>query len=193
MLVASASIAALTPGTTFTYQLSSGPLAVEIHQNVNPDWYARSYMSADCSGSQNYRLGEDGDVLWGGSGWMCKTWVDPDFFTLTPPVLFLDLPLTIGKQWQSQTTVDDGYGSFEATIYGSVTGAETVSTPAGTFDTMMVQLIVLDGPWFTRQWTYKLHRQLGPVIDEGGELVAWTGVVSSDESTWGDVKALYAR
>ncbi|MBK7703025.1 MAG: hypothetical protein IPI34_09135 [bacterium] len=124
---------------------------------------------------------------------MCKSWVDPDFFTLTPPVLFLDLPLTVGKQWQSQTTVDYGYGSFAATLHCSVTGTETVTTPAGDFETMVMQMITFDGPWFLRQWTYKLHRQLGPVIDEGGELVAWTGVVSSDESTWGEVKALYAR
>ncbi|MBK6900239.1 MAG: hypothetical protein IPH09_13620 [bacterium] len=183
----------LTPGTTFTYQWSDGPLNVEILQNSNPAWFSRSYTSAECAGSGTYRLNDDGDVLWGGSVWSCKSWVDPDFFTLTPPVLFLDLPLTVGKQWQSQTTVDYGYGSFAATLHCSVTGTETVTTPAGDFETMVMQMITFDGPWFLRQWTYKLHRQLGPVIDEGGELVAWTGVVSSDESTWGEVKALYAR
>jgi len=181
----------LIPGASFTYQ--DPAWQVEIQQYVGQDWYVRSYASADCSGSGAYRLSDDGDVLWGGSGWVCESWVDPDFYTLTPPVLFLDLPLEVGKSWQSQTTVDYGYGSFSATLHCSVTGTETVTTPAGDFETMVMQMITFDGPWFLRHWTYKLHRQLGPVIDEGGELVAWTGVVPADKSTWGEVKALYAR
>ncbi len=191
--VAAADYWPLTPGATFTYQWSEGPLNVEILQNSNPAWISRRYTSAQCSGSGVYRLNDDGDVLWGGSGWVCKFWVDPDYFAFTPPVLFLDLPLTVGKQWQSQTTVDDGYGTFGATILSSVSGTETVTTPAGTFDTVVVQMIVIDGPWFLRQWTYKLHRQLGPVIDEGGELIDWTGVVANESATWGEVKALYGR
>ncbi|MBK9302524.1 MAG: hypothetical protein IPM94_01095 [bacterium] len=43
------------------------------------------------------------------------------------------------------------------------------------------------------QWTYHLHRNLGPVIDGRRTAAGWTGVVGAEAATWGEIKALYAR
>ena len=114
----------------------------------------------------------------------------------SPSPVFLDLPLTVGKQWQCETlAINIYYGqvfhTYPATFTFTVTGAETISTPAGNFETLELEVWgVFTGPQpaaMTRSVynVYHLHRNLGPV-DEGGYLLTgWTGVVATDERDLG--------
>jgi hypothetical protein len=175
----------LTPGTTFTYQDPAWNVDI---QEMGPGWFVRNRTSEACSGQDFYRLSEDGDVLWCGYNRICESWVDPSSVEFDPPVLFLDLPLTMYKSWTSQASIG-GIAHPESVIYYFiVNGQESVTTPAGTFDTIRIQYF---GSGLSVQTLY-LHRQLGPVLDvNGSRLSGWTGVVENDLATWGEVKALY--
>ncbi len=177
----------LTPGATFTYQ--DPAWSVDI-QEMGPDWFVRNRNSEGCSHQDIYRLSEAGDVLWCGYNRSCESWVDPTSVEFDPPILFLDLPLTMFKSWTSRSSIGGAARPDSVIYYFIVNGQESVTTPAGTFDTMRLQYF---GSGLSVQTLY-LHRQLGPVLDaDGSRLTGWTGVVATDEATWGEVKALYAR
>ena len=75
------------------------------------------------------------------------------------------------------------------TLSGYVAGPTTITVPAGTFDVIAVAM----------EYTYRLqvasnrrvilyfHRQLGPV----NGLVSWEGIVATDHTSWGSLKALF--
>ena len=183
----------LTPGATFTYQYGTGtPFTDEIVINTTDPrfsgWFRRERtMSGYVRAWEYYLDGDGGDVLWG--GYTTIGGIDPDQKYFDPPVLLIKQPMTPGMYWQNPTTVDYMYGTHPATYWCWVYSGGTVSTPAGVFET--VALRVTDGPAMPVR-TYYLHRELGPVvIGSGFLLTGWTGVVSSDEATWGEVKALY--
>lgn len=176
-----------TPGATFTYQ--DPARSVDI-QELGPDWFVRNRSSEECSHQDFYRLSEAGDVLWCGYNRSCESWVDPVSVEFDPPILFLDLPLTMSKTWTSRASIGGAARQDSVIFYFVVNGQESVTTPAGTFDTMRLQYF---GSGLSVQTLY-LHRQLGPVLDaDGSRLTGWTGVVAADAATWGEVKALYGR
>jgi hypothetical protein len=186
----------LTPGASFIYQGSGEAVTADILINTFPGrclgWFDRRVTAPGYGylGHDYYLNGAGGDILWGGHFSFGEGDIDPNEYYYSPPVVLVDPPLTVGKQWQTQTTVDYIYGSYPATFICTVTGAETVTTPAGDFETLVLQ--VFEMPRCSID-TYYLHRQLGPVDEGGCLLTGWTGVVANDRATWGEVKALYGR
>ncbi len=199
----------LTPGATFEYASSTGSCSVDLQVGSIPDWFygwicRRTHLYTDWV-SDFYSTDANGDVLWGGYA-ITVGGEYPDFenWMFSPPLVFLDLPLAVGKQWQCETQAMYVYAehvvaTYPATFHFTVTGAETISTPAGDFETLVLEVLGvftgLQPATMTRSinHVYHLHRNLGPV-DEGSYLLTgWTGVVATDEATWGEVKALYAR
>jgi len=185
----------LTPGATFTYQYGTGtPFTDEIVINTTeprfPGWSRRESTTSGYVRAWEYYLdGDGGDVLWG--GYTTIGGIDPDQKYFDPPVLFIKQPMTPGMYWQNQTTVDYMYGTYPATYWCWVSSGGTVSTPAGDFET--VKLTVSDGMFIPFR-TYHLCRDLGPVVINNRYLLTdWTGIVSNENATWGEVKALYNR
>ena len=122
---------------------------------------------------------------------MCSGWIDPDGFTLDPPLTLVDLPLTPGKTWAQ--TVDlipmYGTGGQSAWVQGEVLGPRRVTVTAGTFDVVAVQLQMgsLDPMFPIRTVTLLLQSSLGDVTG----LISWEGVVPNEPATWSGLKSLY--
>jgi hypothetical protein len=131
-----------------------------------------------------------------------------------PPRPLFDFPLTTGKTWSYSGTVleyESGVLISETPATGSweVLGTETVTVPAGTFDTIVVQEVFEEeGPvrrpisWpFQRLGASKAPMQ--PVIHRIAAGVGWVTIpddfmlesysvpVARSTDSWGAIKALY--
>jgi len=127
-------------------------------------------------------IGEDGDVYLAG---LLHAGDDYSFWDCySEPVLFLDLPLEVGKTWTDATA--------DAVISAEVTGESQVVTPAGEFNCLVVSHMVMDfGNYIPFNRTFWLNPQLGPVKIGGAELVSYSGIVAAESIAWGAVKALF--
>ena len=129
--------------------------------------------------------------------------IDPHYdWHYDPDVLFLDLPLTVGKTW-STVTEACGYGCCDVTFDYEVTSQENVTVPAGTFTAMMVSET---NDWYcgNHQNTWYLDQTIGPVMIEiidpsyglGGvyKLVSISGPIGPvpvQPTSWGRIKSMY--
>lgn len=197
----------LAPGATFEYASSTGSCSVDLLVGTVPDWFygwiCRRTQTYSGWVSDYFMTDANGDILWGGYN-ITSGGEYPDFehWMFSPSPVFLDLPLAVGKQWQCETLAMYVYAehvvvTYPATFRFTVTGAETISTPAGDFETLVLEVLGMftgTQPAATSRsinHVYHLHRNLGPV-DEGSYLLTgWTGVVANDAATWGEVKALF--
>ena len=143
-----------------------------------------------CQTWQSFSIDENGDLFLESDSNYCQGAIDPDYmWTFSPPVLFLDLPLEVGKSWTSLSTAY-GYGESFAANSAEVLSEETVVVPAGTFKTLVVDMLCFAAG--DHSGRYYLNRQVGPVILSGGyKLVSVEGIVPASQSTWGSLKSLY--
>jgi len=138
-----------------------------------------------CTEWRHYAIGADGDVGLAEVMVMCQGWIDPDGYTLDPPLTLVDLPLGAGKTWSQIVDLHPMYGTDvqSAWIQGTVLGPTQATVPAGTFDVVAVQLEMgSTNPLLPiRTVTVLLQANLGDVTG----LVSWQGVVSAEPSSWG--------
>lgn len=182
-----------TPGSTFQYVNPSGELLdVEIRETYEAGQTVRHgvWKTAwgGCWSSETMFTDEVGAVYLVRGDHMCAGGVDPDWINYAPSLKLLDRPLEPQKPTLQIIEIN---GTPEYVLI-EVSGPVTLTTPAGTFETMMVDVNPMFGaPYLGR--TYWLHRNLGPVKIEPGEweLVGWTGVVANHEVTWSDVKTMF--
>lgn len=144
--------------------------------------YTQAYGDHTASRFSAFHTTAGGDIALTGR-WSWETGgLDPDVRYFDPPLLFLDLPLEVGKQWFS--------GSGGAILIGLVTGESTVVTPAGTYDVFVVELDdVFDHTELGG--TYYLERSIGPVKYMSHGLSYFNGTVGTASLTWGGLKAMY--
>lgn len=129
-------------------------------------------------------VGEDGDIYLAGLVHASYDYWFWDCFS--EPVLFLDLPLEVGKTWSG--------ASADAVVSAEVTGESQITTPAGEFSCFVVSHMIMDRNYlvpFNR--TFWLNAQLGPVKIGDAELVSYDGIVPSETVTWGSVKSLFGE
>ena len=113
-----------------------------------------------------------------------------DSFHFDPPVLYLDVPLSVGKAWSTTTATPSG----AVTYTGRVVEVRSVTVPAGTFGKCTVVARFSDEIYYAveffadgvglveRAW----H---DPFRDE--RLVSLPGPVTVVSSTWSGVRLLY--
>jgi hypothetical protein len=141
---------------------------------------------------------EADDVYMVKHGYLWDPWAMPNIWTYEPPVLFLDLPLTVGKSWSwsGRRLLGGSLPDGDYTVEFTVTDEREVTVPAGTFSVLVVQILVIDpeyywgNPFDLPKMLY-LHHDLGPVEWSGYRLEAWTGIVPTENRTWSSVKELY--
>ena len=139
-----------------------------------PDFSARSTVSYQESGN--------GDVLVTRTSFSDSRQLDPSQVHFDPPLVFLDLPLEVGKSWY---TIAPPYG-----IVCEVLREESLTVPLGTFDVFVVSVIDLMN--FTRlSGEYYLNRELGALNNDGNLLAGFSGPVGIETSSWGTLKALF--
>jgi len=133
-------------------------------------------------------IDENDDVFFVGIMRMNSGWIDPDIITLEPAMLMLDLPLTVG----TIVNPDIMLGMDRDFVSVTVSGPETIIVPAGTFETMVVEIDWLFNSYLPDE-TLWLHKDLGPVKSEpyGWELTSFTGMVADEDLTFGGVKTLF--
>jgi len=107
-----------------------------------------------------------------------------------PPVLFLDLPLEVGKSWQTETMLVGGEASSWTYSY-EVIAQEGVVVPAGDFTVFVVRETKASDSGSIES-LYYLDRELGPILyQEDFELVNTERLVGSKKESLGGAKALY--
>lgn len=134
------------------------------------------------SQGSEFRTNADGDIVLASSWYWSTGAIDPDHWNFNPPLIFLDLPLEVGKQWVSM--------SGTTVFIGNVTSESVVQAPSGTYNVLVVEISDL----FNRtrlSGTYFLERSIGPVKYEDLGLSYFNGTVGVAESNWGSLKALY--
>lgn len=176
------------PGLTFTYENEIAPTV--IGGNGTDFWRAVSMDRWPYLGFvERFRVDAAGDVLCTGTGASGTGLIDE--YHYDPPLLYLDLPLEVGKSWTSHAQLWPSYGEGPniVTLTGRVAASGPATVPAGTFEVVVVELILSGQDYGAAPRTgyLLLHRQLGPV--QG--LVSWTGVVSTPPLTWGSLKAMW--
>lgn len=157
--------------------------------------YRTIRYSADCRESTSMSENADGDVTMTETYYYCNGWIDPDnIWHYSPPAIFLDLPLTVGKRW---TVTDNGIYGPPCTrpLSYEIVAEQTITVPAGTFDTMV--LVETDE---SGRRTYYLDHDLGPVMmaplcdDDPAhrlKLASIETVVPTLSTSWGTIKTLY--
>jgi len=155
----------------FTYPCLE-PCRVRTNGELASEYYA----------GELFVVNEDGDVYLAG---LLHAGNDYSFWDCySEPVLFLDLPLEVGKTWTDSTT--------DAIVSAEVTGESQIITPAGEFSCFVVSHMVMDLNHFMPfNRTFWLNAQLGPVRIGDAELVSYDGIVPAETVTWGAVKSLY--
>lgn len=151
-----------------------------------PGQVTYTFQNQWCAQSGGFGVDDDGDIYTSGGWIMCNGWFDPDFWGFGIPIKFLDLPLYTTKTWSN--TYDVGFIP-PVTVSGQVEGFGMLSTPAGNLYYYEVRISgiasYIDG-------IYWINEHYGPVrLPSGATFVGATGIVSSEASTWGRVKALY--
>lgn len=148
-----------------------------------------------------YSQDGNGDILFLENMLYCQGWIDHDYdWRYDPDVLFLDLPLTIGKTW-STVTEACAYNCCDVTFNYEVTGQQVVTVPAGTFTTMVIAE-TNDEYCGNHQNTWYLDQTIGPVMIETSEyrlaglykLVSISGPIGPvpvQLTSWGRIKSMY--
>ena len=149
------------------------------------DLQAPTYIIED-----NFADGGGGDIFaFGGWSFFDGGW-DPDLWWFPVPVLFLDSPLFVGKTWSNHYYVDLGYRIWECTVTGTVASAGILESPLGMLDYLVVVIDGIPAPYLNG--TYCLNSRFGPVVLQGGETITnATGIIASETTSWGALKALY--
>ncbi len=79
--------------------------------------------------------------------------------TYKAPLLRIPFPLTTASKWTSETIEYDADGnSNPVRLTGKVIGEETISTPAGTFTSLKIELKIVSGqnkPTYLTEWLVK--------------------------------------
>lgn len=198
----------------FLVLISAGPAAAQLA----PYWIPSVGCEIVCGTSPTsleYRFGTAGPLslwhttdhfdytieryAWDGANGLCRTQddhpgMDSYYFTYTPPLKVLELPLITGATWTSDSVrTYHGDSHIMTRAYHLVTtvvGPRTVETGIGTLDVIEVtcHLTMTPGPAPTTT-TLLLNDQFGDVTN----LVSIDGcaVVSSEVVSWGQVKGLY--
>ncbi len=176
------------PGPTFNY--SCGPVTISADGSGG---FGRVICANCIVGAVNsYKINASSDVLETSYGYFAQAAPDPDIYIYEPGLLYLDLPLDAGKEWQSTAELRyymGGDALDTVTLHGRVIGPRTVTVPAGEFEVIEVELSYQFAveEWRSSTTVLWLQRQLGPV----NGLESWTGVIAAEETTWGSVKAAY--
>jgi len=118
--------------------------------------------------------------------------MDASTYRFDPPLIVLDMPLTTGKTWTSESVRQRWDGVSEPRTYiltSVVLGPLTVDTVVGPLDVVEVfqtNYLVGFGGRTDRRY---LHEELGDVY----ELIeaANCGMVATQARTWSSVKSLY--
>jgi len=175
------------PGLQFVY--SNFPLV--IHATDTGGFMRVNCPECEIISYTTFIEGSSGNIFLQSFGSVSSAGPDPDETYFEPDLKYLDFPLEPSKTWSSTATQFDLWGGEEDTITltGSVLGTEVVSVPAGEFEVLVVALEFEYEAlyWLNHTEVLWLHSQLGPVKD----LVSWTGIVSTENASWGTVKALY--
>jgi len=175
------------PGPEFVY----GQTPLVIVSGNQGGFYRMSCPDCNIMTYTGFMVGPAGDVFLKAHGSASTSGPDPDEKYFEPSLKYLDFPLDPAKTWSSTGAQFDLWGGEEdtVTLTCTVQGQEVVSVPAGEFEVMVVNLVYTyeTQMWMNHTETLWLHAQLGPVKN----LVSWTGVVDTDNTTLGAVKALY--
>jgi hypothetical protein len=166
-------------GVTWNYGESSDSL-YPIQMGVSDGVIWLSEPNPYALTTSYFRVNADGDIE-------ATRWVN--FYeygfqgaSFDPPLLFLDLPLEVGKTWE---TVNSTGG-----LRGAVLREEVVTVPAGTFQVMVVRITdVLNGGLFVGD--YYLDRNIGNVKHNGVGLFSVSGTIAGESQSWGSLKALF--
>ena len=173
---------------SFNYSLNG---SMSLSSSGSTVWHSYSYMGG--SNSWRYVIDSEGDVLESGCtiyASNCGAGACPGSFSIAPGALYLDFPLETGKTWSSETSVTYLSGEhYQMVLEGVVVGPSNVTVPAGNFDVIVVRITKRfpTAGWLNSTEVLWLHRQLGQVQD----LVSWTGIVDTDGTAWGDLKAQF--
>jgi len=139
----------LAIGNHWTYAISTSGQSGEFDVRIDTketvggvECYVREYLLQ--SGNQRECYAWVGDRLY-----MYKSEVDYQVFSMVPPVLSLDSPLESGHEWTWQGQGQAGSGTFTVTESFHVMEPMRLSVPAGTFDTVVVQVTHTDGGYAT--------------------------------------------
>ena len=114
----------------------------------------------------------------------------PYTLNYSPPMQFLTASLAVGQTGNGSTTATDAYGT-PATVWCSwtVMAEEVVEVPAGTFNTIVLEVIASEG---IESGIYHLSSGIGPVVlPRGYRLVGVDGTVPASQTTWGSLKSLF--
>jgi hypothetical protein len=176
------------PGPIFNY--ACGPVTISADGSGG---FGRVICANCVVGAVNsYKIDANADILETSYGYFAQAAPDPDIYVYEPGLLYLDFPLDTGKEWQSTAELRyymGGDALDTVTLHGRVVGPRTVTVAAGEFEVIEVELgyqyAVED--WRSSTTVLWLQRQLGPV----NGLESWTGVISTEKTTWGTLKAGY--
>jgi len=178
-------------GSTFTFVDGIGEIktvAIEPGQvggDVRYDWYSHD-EGQNCVGYEEYVF-DSGTASCVALMQSCEGWEQDDIRSLAPGILYVNDTMNVGDTWTvvTQATIPV---TVELTYVMTVVAAETITVPAGTFDTLKLTVYHAQGLW-TR--TYWLDSDLGPVKTDLWELESWTGIVTNESLGWGALKSLY--
>jgi hypothetical protein len=156
-----------------------------VYRTFNPNGALRA------TSWEQFALGAAGDVTLSEYGVYFEGAFDPEVHYYSPPITFIDMPLTVGQSWLS---IGQVYPSWTPATYiegFTVDRSQTVTVPYGTFDVLVVTESSLLAPT-NHGGVHYLNRELGPVVLSGSyELVAIDSPVGVADMTWGAVKALF--
>jgi len=173
-----------TPDATRVYHFATGQGATS--EAVFTSEGAAQHMLetwAQCTGAHDFSLYNGSLILWQ-RGTMCEGWVDPDVSIFLPALPVVPEAMAAGDAWAWEGVVIDAPG----VIIFNVT-AETITVPAGTFETLRLHATVYAAPVEFEDWW--LDRELGPVKMGDMELVSVEDVVAVQPRSWSSIKALF--
>ncbi len=163
--------------STYHYRSANGETMVVdcVTNGANIELIARWYQptgTLSMTSSAQFAVDLSGDVILSGCSYLSAGGDTSGSEFFEPPITFLDLPLAIGRVWQSTAWVTINGPGFWCTRIGFVDRSETVTVPYGTFETLVVEQMNYTGGTCC-VGTYYLHPELGAVILPGGfELVS---------------------
>jgi hypothetical protein len=141
--------------------------------------------------NEYYELDELGNILFRGETSSDDAWDELQGRYFYPRLKYLDYPLETGKTWSTTAIQIPEYGTntHDVVMSAQVLGPESVTVAAGAFDVIAISMSYQypSAAWMNRTEVLWFHRQLGLI----NGLTSFSGVVASDVSSWGSLKALY--
>lgn len=178
------------PNVIYSYETNVEGDIITLSAEFSPTQFATA--STMTYRSIQEHVDANGDLYFDGISYI---WSKGLNLTFSSPDLFLDLPLWVGKSWDSTFLEDQNNPLSEITCHHEVVGTTEVTVGAGTFSVMVVEVTVTPtnsySYWYP-EGTYHLHETLGPVIlPNDYSLASYSGVVATEEQSWSTVKALF--